>query len=505
MFKIKNRALALALPVVFILSLAACAGKDEATTVTSAQNTSLPTISPAESSQNGSVIEDSAPLESVLGVFIFEEGQFVLPINDVESGSIAIPDKTTLEKIGVDFNYPMTGKYHLTSDIDLSGENWTPIGSQQKPFQGTFDGQGYKIKGLTITGEVSNEGGGINVNYAGLFGHISNSEIRNVGLEGTNIDVTLRKGMVGAIAGGGLQGDDFVITNCFNIGTVSATLPFYGGSVGGICGGGSGNVSIDACNNSGTVSISNDSDAGFAGGIFGSGFRVHISNCNNSGVVTSFARSSHIGGIVGDANSVGITNCFNSGNIEGRTVYGANVGGICGNGGATISGCTNTGNVYCQGAGDVYAGGIDGFNAESIDNCFNLGNITAIADDYSSFKHKAVASGIGSNSKIVNCYNTGSLSALSSDDNKAFLGAICAGESNRGTPVNSYWNSDSDQTMNNTPLTTGKRGVGNAEDTTTPLASAEMSKMESFWGFVLNEILGFKDCANIGCPNLKCF
>ena len=65
-----------------------------------------------------------------------------------------------------------------TADIDLSGEDWTPIGNDSTPFAGTFHGNGRKITGLRI------DSGG---DYAGLFGVVSNAVLDGVTLDGASI------------------------------------------------------------------------------------------------------------------------------------------------------------------------------------------------------------------------------------------------------------------------------------------------------------------------------
>ncbi|NIK66981.1 S-layer homology domain-containing protein [Paenibacillus sp. BK720] len=74
--------------------------------------------------------------------------------------------------------------YRLGTDLDLSGENWEPIGSwsPNEPFTGVFDGDGHTISNLTI------DTGGAGTNDLGLFGYASNADIRNVGLVNVNID-----------------------------------------------------------------------------------------------------------------------------------------------------------------------------------------------------------------------------------------------------------------------------------------------------------------------------
>ena len=73
-------------------------------------------------------------------------------------------------------------KIKLISSIDLAGRYWTPIGTEQFPFKGTFDGGAndrYVIKNLTIDGEQANT----DLNYGGLFGYIQDATITNIGVE----------------------------------------------------------------------------------------------------------------------------------------------------------------------------------------------------------------------------------------------------------------------------------------------------------------------------------
>ena len=63
----------------------------------------------------------------------------------------------------------------LTADIDLSGETWTPIGSESTPYTGTFDGQGYTISGMTIENAES---------YSGLFGNVTGT-VKNFTVTGS--------------------------------------------------------------------------------------------------------------------------------------------------------------------------------------------------------------------------------------------------------------------------------------------------------------------------------
>lgn len=200
----------------------------------------------------------------------------------------------------------------LVSDLDLSGKEWTPIGTYGNPFWGGFDGGGHTITGMTITGKEAS--------YVGLFGECRNftaasSYIKSVTVKGANIS---GKSFVGAIAGGGAN-----ISDCYSIeNTICARR-----QVGGVCGSLIGNIS--GCYNSSSVS-----GISTAGGIMGTAsYEGNVGNgvvqyCYNIGAVTVSQQDSYVGGITGaSANRYDISNCLNCGKITGN---GKNVGGIAG-------------------------------------------------------------------------------------------------------------------------------------------------------------------------------
>ena len=61
----------------------------------------------------------------------------------------------------------------LKKDVNLSDYEWVPIGTQENPFDGTFDGNLNKISGIIITLSKTNT-------TAGLFGRVSNAVIEDV-------------------------------------------------------------------------------------------------------------------------------------------------------------------------------------------------------------------------------------------------------------------------------------------------------------------------------------
>lgn len=202
--------------------------------------------------------------------------------------------------------------FRLVSDLDLRGNEWTPIGTEGNLFWGGFDGDGHTITGMTITGKENS--------YVGLFGECRNftaasSYIKSVTVKGANIS---GKSFVGAIAGAGAN-----ISDCYSIeNTIYASR-----CVGGVCGSLIGKIS--GCYNSSSVS-----GISTAGGIMGSAsYEGNVGNgvvqyCYNIGTVTVSQQDSSVGGITGaSANRYDISNCLNCGKITGN---GKNVGGIAG-------------------------------------------------------------------------------------------------------------------------------------------------------------------------------
>ena len=144
--------------------------------------------------------------------------------------TIEIKDQTGLAEIAKNVNNKNEEKrntyegqtIYLKNDIDLSGKVWTPIGTKETPFKGTFDGRGFTIHGLTITSELLPS-----LSYVGLFGYTNGAIIRNVTLDLINIDYS------GSTSVGGLVGTgvNTKIYDCATYGSVKGS-----GNIGGIVG-----------------------------------------------------------------------------------------------------------------------------------------------------------------------------------------------------------------------------------------------------------------------------
>ncbi|MDO4300617.1 MAG: hypothetical protein Q4D26_04395 [Clostridia bacterium] len=286
----------------------------------------------------------------------------------------------------------------LTSDIDMTGIEFTPIGyfggSTKYKYSGTFDGNGHKITNLTIND--TNQ-------CTGLFGYINtDGEVKNLTVEGSVTGGQYTGGIAGCL-------NAAKITNCTYYGTVN------GSSRAGGFAGTNQSGTITNCTNYAAVTAT----ASYVGGIAGINNKGSIDSCKNMGAVASNAeKGSIIGGITGNnyADSV-ITNCINEGNISG--IY-SNIGGISSMNTGTIIGCRNSGNVTWTGEdafGCSFFGGIASDNAGTIKNCYNEGCIYGVS------YVGGIAGRHGNSSKealIEGCMNNGKIKA----DNKTYSSNI---------------------------------------------------------------------------------
>ena len=167
-----------------------------------------------------------------------------------------------------------SGNLAVTSDTRL---DWIPIGNSDRPYAGTFNGQGHTISGLYFNDSSKN--------YVGLFGWLQNGNIQNTGIVDSYFKGHYR---VGGLCGYNVNGS---ISYCYNTGAVSGGSNSY--NVGGVCGYAD-NGSISYCYNTGAVSGSYN-----VGGVCGLNYGT-ISNCyfdnnkcnynavgDNSGTVTN--------------------------------------------------------------------------------------------------------------------------------------------------------------------------------------------------------------------------
>ena len=213
----------------------------------------------------------------------------------------------------------------LDTDIDLTGKDWTPIGTDyDNSYKGTFDGGGHTITGLTFT---------TNDEYAGLFGWLNRAgTVKNVVMEGVQI----------------------------------TSNQIYGGSIGGVAGYSWG--TIENCSVSGSVS-----GTVYVGGVVGAQIGGSITGCSSSATVKGTV---DVGGVAGQTNSSAtLTACYATGNVTiemdpKKNIAGGSLVGM--NAGSSLLACYATGNVTSTGSstGYMHIGGFLGNNYTTVTACY---------------------------------------------------------------------------------------------------------------------------------------
>ena len=210
----------------------------------------------------------------------------------------------------------------LDKNIDLTGKDWTPIGTSfDNSYKGTFDGGGHTITGLTVT---------TNDQFVGLFGYLNRAGmVKNVVMEGIQITSNHMFGCTGGVVG-------------YSWGT------------------------IENCSVSGSVSGTD-----CVGGVVGSQKAGSIIGCSSSATVKG---THYVGGVAGEKWGT-MTACYATGNVTLEIASQKNLsgGGVVGlNGGSRVLACYATGNVTSTGSstGNVHIGGLFGDSYTTVTACY---------------------------------------------------------------------------------------------------------------------------------------
>lgn len=227
----------------------------------------------------------------------------------------------------------------LENNLDISDSDWEPIGGSSTQFNGTFDGAGYTIKGLSEGTASSPRVLDKSDNCIGLFGKLgSNATIKNLNLTHISINISYPE--------------------LLYVGSIAATTTGAGdGRVG---------TRIDGCRCDGTITVQNERGNIWAGGLVGMQFRGAILNC---------------------ASHVNVSATEATGTEWGKTEeeYWVEVGGISGlNFWGLIANNYATGDCYAKfddandpNASYTAVGGIAGLECGDEMNNYATGNVTA--------------------------------------------------------------------------------------------------------------------------------
>ena len=210
----------------------------------------------------------------------------------------------------------------LDKNIDLTGKDWTPIGTNyDNSYTGTFDGGGHTITGLTVTTYDK---------YAGLFGWLNSAgTVKNVVMEGVQITNNHSSGFAGGVVGNSWG----TIENCSVSGSVNGEV--------------------------------------YVGGVVGKQTSGSMTGCSSSATVKGTV---NVGGVAGESWG-SMTACYATGNVTLEIYPGKDIsgGGVVGfKGGNSVLACYATGNVNSQGSstGNVHIGGLFGYKYATAIACY---------------------------------------------------------------------------------------------------------------------------------------
>ena len=404
----------------------------------------------------------------------------------------------------------LSGKYRLGADIDLSqyaytkstwtaAKGWEGIGSSLAAgFSGTFDGNGYTIRGLWSKDRGSNQG---------LFSWLNKATVKNLNIELSSAGITGAGERKGALAGNAYYGT--LIENCKAIGSVDGSpiegsANYIAGLVGvvyqsqvrsssavaincsgysyiaGFLGAAHGASIISDCNAMGSASSTGPYAGGFAGAIYEGSY---VERSFATGYV--YGKGSYVGGfaaVLYGAKASSMFRCFAFGDVRSDICY---AGGLLGDlyDGSSIEQCCAYGNVsakaYCVGGliGEVIKG--------TISNCYAQGNVSGTTGTGGLVGY---FSGTGSlnNKSVYNSYSSGTVTGTGSTEYGAFAGR--AGVTFMGT---NYYD-----TMKNAGLRAyGTSGSPNGSSSAFPQGedTPTMMKQATFVGWDFDAIWGIDE------------
>jgi len=286
------------------------------------------------------------------------------------------------------------GLYYLIKDLDLKGDNWTPLGTREKPFKGVFDGNSKTISNFKIVGSK----------YYGFFGY-NIGTIENLCVRNFDSNIKLTTSYEQSYIGGMVGYNGGVILNCVSEGnlvfssTIAAT--YSNGNVrGGLVGFNHGLIKYSS--SSVCVKSTGGKNSSPVGGLVGENQGAIVA-CFVTGEVFSSDKSSDIGGLVG-VNFGEILNSYSKAKVVSNVSGRSNAGGLVGinQSGSLIVNCYSIENISSTSASNTsYAGGLVGFNIGSIANCYSVGDVTSTSSGTSNYAGGLIGA--------VNAHNDGTV------------------------------------------------------------------------------------------------
>lgn len=315
------------------------------------------------------------PAESFLadGCVVVDKGDYYLVL--VES-----VDVYNAEQLKAAFGTAL--EINLGADIDLSGAEWTPVGTNEDKFFGIIDGQNYTISGLTVTGD-----------YAAFVAYADeDAVIKNVVFDNVNVDSSKYGAAVVCVAENNVTIENVTVSGAVSATSYAAGLVLMNNDDSDV-------VVIKNCENNATITSNR------AGGIAawvtgGSVIENVVNNGDVTGAISACGITNRIAGT--------IKNAVNNGNIEGNgTEASAGIAGTM-TAASTFEYCYNYGNVKTtKDNANASAAGILGQapgKAATFNYCANFGDITA-EESYAA----GIAYSLYGTVNASYCYNEGTI------------------------------------------------------------------------------------------------
>ena len=335
----------------------------------------------------------------------------------------------------------VSAHYVLTDDVNLSAYgNWTPIGTEDQPFMGVFDGQSHVVTGLKIdrAGE----------SYQGLFGYVSGldnehkAQLKNIVVQDAQIRARAEVGAVVGRYGQFTQGFVEPLENCAMIG---GTIQGTSGSM---------------------------SQSGFVGGIVGRAFG-EIQRCYATGDIIGADNAREYGGIVGESYKT-VNACYSTGSLSGMGSYADDFGGIAGMARGAVTNCYATGNVIGTLNEARTFGGVVGCTLGEVTNCYAAGTVKGwyliggvVGQTYGDgYAHATVSGCMALNVSVENGYGT--------------VGRVTGKLGTTGVLSGNYaW---AEMPVNGSPVTTGNHDNLNGADLTYDDQNGLSRQFETIFG-----------------------
>lgn len=320
-------------------------------------------------------------------------------------------------------DYALSGNIDCTGfDPDADGKGFIPVGTIDTPFEGTFNGAGFTISGLTIARPAEQR--------VGLFGHVNGGTYQNVTLAGSVEG--LRR--VGSLIGSSDAAFDLAVTNVRS----SVDVTGHGATMGGIVGYAGQNMAFANVVYSGTLTNATDlSNIDNMGGIIGYADGVlSIASSSVTGNIVASTTDGSItdaGGLAGyvfDALTVASSSMTGTMSVIAQDVL--NIGGLVGEaiGTAAFTASYSTGNMTIDAAASITAvGGLIAYpsSSGSMARSYATGNMTI---DSATNIAGGIGGLVGSNSGIFtisDSYKTGNITVVATGNVENGVGGIIGG------------------------------------------------------------------------------